>query len=156
MSNGLGLPPDVQLLRWAHEGLSHAEIQAECERVAGRRLARATVSAALSLAFSTTKAGTRSYETVPWRVQPVHASAYPVRLLRLLSRRRAGIPLDEESESRLGSWLAMLERERVIVAYCPVSDDGFLYIDEGLRAGPNPDVPIRVPILTRMTVAEQD
>lgn len=68
-------------------------------------------------------------------------------MLRLLGRRRAGIPLDVDSEQRLDSFLAMLERERVVVAYCPDHEDGFLYVDESLRGGPNPEIPIRVQVL---------
>jgi hypothetical protein len=128
-------------------GMTHAEIAAECERITGHKVARSTVSAALSRAALVKKEGHRYYETVPWRVQPEHASEYAVRMLRLLGRRRAGIPLDIDSEQRLDSFLAMLERERVVVAYCPEHEDGFLYVDEALRAGPNPDIPIRVQVL---------
>jgi hypothetical protein len=102
----------------------------------------------------TTKEGHRFFETVPWRVQPVHAAEYPVRMLRLLGRRRAGIPLDDDSSARLDSWLAMLERERVVVAYAPEGKDGFLYVDERFRGGPNPNVPIRVQAVRAWEVKE--
>lgn len=141
------LPPDSELRKMVDQGMTHAEIASECERLTGHKVARSTVSAALSRAALTTKEGHRYFDCVPWRVRPEHASEYAVRMLRLLGRRREGIPLAEQDEQRLDSWLGMLERERVIVAYAPEHEDGFLYVDEELRSGPNPDIPIRVQVL---------
>jgi hypothetical protein len=37
----------------------------------------------------------------------------------------------------------MLERERVIVGYCPEHHDGFVYVDSSLRQGPHPELPLQ-------------
>lgn len=144
MSDHLRLPPDSDLERMVDDGMTHAEITAECERITGQRLARSTVSAALSRVALNSTTGHRYFECLPWRVRPEHASEYPARVLRLLGRLRTGYPLHEGDQQRVDSWLATLERERVIVAYCPESEDGFLYVDEALRSGPHPEIPIRV------------
>jgi hypothetical protein len=141
-----GLPTDAELFRLAREGWTHAEIRAECERVSGLRWANSTVSAALSRGAA--NAGVHALlDTVPWRVQPAHSMEYPVRMLRVLGRRRAGIPLDDQSTERLDTWLDVLARERVVVVYSPVSDPGFWYADEEVRGGLHPDVPLRVQVV---------
>lgn len=113
VSDAIRLPPDSELARMAVDGMSHAEVQAECERFAGRPLARATVSAALSRAALNSATGHRYFDCLPWHLRPEHASAYPARMLRLLGRLRTGFPLHEGDQARLDSWLAALERERV-------------------------------------------
>ena len=141
------LPPDSDLLRMVEDGLTHEQIALECERITGHKVARSTVSAALSRAALTKTTGHRYLDTVPWRVRPEHASEYAARMLRLLGRRRNGFPMSDEDNQRLDSWLRHLETERVVVAYCPEHEDGFLYVDEEHRSGPNPDIPIRVRVL---------
>jgi hypothetical protein len=47
----------------------------------------------------------------------------------------------------------MLERERVIIAYCPEDEDGFLYVDERLRWGPDEDIPVREKVLRLAHIA---
>jgi len=138
------LPPEAELRRFMEEGRTHAEIRVECERVAGRRFANATTSAMLSRASMTTKEGHRYFESIPWRIRPEHATEYAARMLRLLGRRRTGVPLSDDDTAHLDSWLGMLERERLVVAYRPDAEEGFRYVDEELRSGPNPDIPIRV------------
>lgn len=141
------LPPDNDLLRMVQDGMTHAQIAEEIERTTGQKVARSTVSAALSRAALTQTTGRRYRETVPWRVRPEHSTEYAVRMLRLLGRRREGLPLDDDLTHRLEAWLAMLEREEVVVAYCPEHEDGFLYVDASFRQGPNDDIPIRVKTL---------
>lgn len=147
MSDRVPLPSDSDLRRMVLEGWTHAQITEECERVTGQRLHRATISSALSRALLTASTGNRYFECIPWRVRPEHQSAYPARMLRLLGRRTTGVPLAEADVSLLDSWLAMLEHERVIVAYSPATEDGFQYVDEKLRGGPHPELPIRVQVL---------
>jgi hypothetical protein len=149
------LPPDSELKRMVQQGMTHAEIAAECERLTGHKVARSTVSAALSRAALTESTGHRYYDCIPWRVRPEHASEYAARMLRLLGRRRESFPLNDGEDRRLDSWLNMLERERCVVAYCPEHEDGFLYVDESLREGPNPEIPIRVKVLRLSEVIGQ-
>ena len=146
------LPPDSELEKMLNEGLSHQEIRDEIERKFHISVSRSTVSVALMRA-GLTEEGHRYKDTLPWRLRMEHVTEYPARMLRLLGRRRKGNPLDRREEVRLNSWLDMLERERVIVAYAPNTDDGFHYVDEKYRQGPNKDVPIRVRILLSEEIA---
>ena len=74
MSGHIRLPSDSDLRHMAEAGMSHAEITAECEGFAGQRLARSTVSAALSRAALNSTTGHRYFDCLPWRVRPEHAS----------------------------------------------------------------------------------
>jgi hypothetical protein len=135
------------------KGMSHQEIRDEIERSYHVNVSRSTVSVAIMRA-GLSEEGHRYKDTVPWKVRMAHATEYPVRMLRLLGRDRAGLPLDRTEAKRLASWLEMLDRERVIVAYCPDAEgEGFHYVDEKYRQGPNADVPIRVKILLPEEIA---
>jgi hypothetical protein len=70
----------------------------------------------------------RDDELIPWFVREEHRWAYPVAMLRVEARRRAGKELSEEDESRVDSWKAMLEEEDAVVHYDPDTEDGFFYI----------------------------
>jgi hypothetical protein len=147
------LPSDKELEKMVNKGMSHQEIRDEIERVWHVNVSRSTVSVAIMRAGLSDE-GHRYNDTVPWRVRMAHATEYPVRMLRTLGRQRAGLPLDHTEAKRLASWLDMLERERVIVAYCPDSlDQGFHYVDEKYRQGPHADIPIRVKILLPEEIA---
>lgn len=134
--------PDAGTLRhWVEdEKLSHKEIAARVYEQTGHHVARSTISAALSRA-GLTKEQLRYHDEIPWVVRDEHLREYPVRLLRLLGRRRAGLSLNHEEDKRLSNWLAMLEKENAVVAYDPDSEEGFVYTD---RIGTDPaDLPIR-------------
>jgi hypothetical protein len=136
-----------------NKGMTHQEIRDEIERVWHVNVSRSTVSVAIMRA-GLSEEGQRYRDTVPWKVRMVHATEYPVRMLRLLGRQRAGLPLDRNEAKRLTSWLEMLDRERVVIAYCPDAlDEGFHYVDEKYRQGPNADIPIRVKILLPEEIA---
>ncbi len=137
------LPPDAELRRMVQDGLTHNEIAAEVTRRTGFVYPAATLSAALSRATLTETTGHRYFDCIPWRVRPSTRPPSRLRMLRLLGKRRSGFPLDDVSAARLDAWLQILERERLVVAYCP-EQVGFVYVDESLRGGPNPDLPIRV------------
>jgi hypothetical protein len=107
------------------DGWSHADIAAHVEKTTGHKISRSAVSAALSRA-GLTKATPRYKKEIPWRVGEAHLTAYPVRMLRLLGRKRSGQPLTEEEEDRLRSWMDQLAEWDAVVAYSPSA--GFLYV----------------------------
>ena len=140
------LLPDVGTLRhWVEdEGLSHKEIAQRVFDQTGHHVSRSTVSAALSRA-GLTKEQERYEHEIPWRVNQEHLRAYPVRLLRLLGRRRVGLSLNSEEDKRLDNWLKMLDENNAVVAYDPTSEHGFVYTD---RIDTDPtDTPIRPQIV---------
>lgn len=140
------LPSNSTLQRWVDEGLSHDQIRQRIREETGQVVARSTVSAALSRA-GFTKAQMRYTEEIPWRVNNRHMREYPVRMLRLLGRRRAGLSLKSEECKRLDRWLQQLKDENAVVAYAPQSEVGFVYT-ERLPLDPA-DLPIRRNLVRR-------
>lgn len=123
--------PDIgTLLHWIEdEGLTHEQIAQRIYVDTGVHVSRGSISAALSRAGKTADK-LRYEDTVPWRVREIHLREYPVRMLRALGRRRAGLPMSDNDNQRLDNWLAHLERENAVVAYDPDNEQqGFHYID---------------------------
>jgi len=119
------LPSNDELRRMVAEGWSHADIAAHVEKTTGHKVSRSAVSAALSRA-GLTKATPRYRDEIPWRVSEAHLTEYPVRMLRLLGRKRRGPDLTEEEAERLTSWMNQLADWDAVVAYSPTV--GFLYV----------------------------
>ena len=71
---------------------------------------------------------TRDDDLIPWSVKPEHRWAYPVMMLRVEARRRAGLDLTEDMQNRLDNWLARLEEDGTVVHYDPDTEDGFYYV----------------------------
>lgn len=137
------LLPDVQTLqRYLDEGLTHQQIADRVFMETGNRVSRSSVSAAISRAGLSAE-GTRYQDVIPWRVSVRHIKEYPVRMLRLLGRRRSGGVLTAAEDARLQRWLDTLVEEDAVVAYAPDAEVGFHYIDRG------PDDPVDVPIRRR-------
>ena len=118
------LPDDKTLAEWA-KTMTHQQIADRVYRDTGYRVSRSSVSAALSRAGETSKV---RYETIPWRVRVRHNHEYPLVMLRLLARRNSGEELTDEQSKRLDSWLSRLERDKVVVAYAPDTEEGFFYV----------------------------
>lgn len=122
------LPDKTTLRRLVDQGLTHDQIVAWVFDNTGVRVQRSTVAAALSRAGLVTP-GNRYKDTLPWRVREEHLKHYAPRMLRLLGRRRAGLPLTDDQDKRLDSWLKQLNDDHSVVVYVPETDDGFFYID---------------------------
>jgi len=135
------LPDNQTLRRWVEaDGLTHAQIADRIEKETGQRVARSTVSAALSRAGLSAKQE-RYTDEIPWRVEAGHLREYPARMLRLLGRRNRGLSLKDEEDLRLTNWLEMLREENAVVAYDPKAREGFVYTE---RVDTDPtDLPIR-------------
>lgn len=108
------------------KGLTHQQIADVLSRETGYRISRSTVSAALHRANASANAK-RYPDEIPWTVREAHQTHYAARMLRLLGRRRAGIPNSAESDKRLNSWLRQLEEAGAVVTYVPDTPDGFYY-----------------------------
>ncbi len=65
---------------------------------------------------------------IPWHVKEQHRWAYPLAMLRVEARKRAGFPLRASDAERLESWLEMLKEEDAVVHYDPDTEDGFFYV----------------------------
>lgn len=137
------LPPTNDLIRMFESGMTHQQIADQVFADTGTPVSRSTVSAALHRAGKTR--GNPRYKTeIPWKVRSEHLTEYPVRMLRLLGRRRSGKPIPPGDETRLDNWLELLDRENAVVAYDPNNPvQGFHYVDRRDGDGAN-GVPIRV------------
>lgn len=122
------LPDKTRLRQMIDQGMTHREIAEVVSRETGQPVRRSTVSAAIHRAGLSDRAKKYDVE-IPWTVRDRHLTSYPARMLRLLGRRRAGLTLTAEQESRLDSWLAMLERENAVVVYFPETEEGFFYVE---------------------------
>lgn len=69
---------------------------------------------------------TRDDGLIPWSVDPKHRWAYPLQMLRLEARQRAGEPVREADAARHRNFIAKLRDERLVVAYDPTT--GFSYV----------------------------
>jgi len=106
--------------------MTHQQIADEVYRQTGYRVGRSSVSAALSRAGETTPKPRKA--TVPWRVAERHSGRYQLVMLRCLDRRNKGESMPLEYERRLNAWLARMDRDNAVVAYCRSTDEGFFYV----------------------------
>jgi hypothetical protein len=140
------VPDKTTLSRWAAEGLTHEQMAERHWQETNIRVSRAAISVAMGR-YGMAKQGVRHKDTLPWRVKQEHIRQYPARMLRLLGKRRANMPLTEDETKRLDSWLDLLDRERAVVAYSET--DGFLYTDRA--RGERSDLPIRARLVRAKT-----
>ena len=135
------IPGKRQLERWLDEGLTQEQMVDRVLEMTGETVTRAGISAAITREGLASREVPRYHEEIPWRVRSEHLRSYPVRMLRLLGRRRSGgATLNHEEELRLDRWLTKLSEEGLVVAYDPDSPSGFLYVDR------EQDDPPRLPI----------
>lgn len=85
---------------------------------------------------------TRDDELIPWAVKDEHRWAYPVVMLRVEARQRAGREIRKVDADRLGPWKRELMENGLVVHYDPNTEDGFFYVPA--RPGIDTDL-IRVP-----------
>lgn len=135
------LPPASELARLVEQGLTHQQIAEHVLTTTGQKVSRSTVSVALSRA-GLAKDAMRYKDELPWKVRAEHLTQYPARMLRLLGRRRAGVELNEDEDSRLDAWMESLEEHNLIVAYAP-DNNGFIYVEPDEIGDASDGVPIR-------------
>lgn len=141
-------PTDHELSVFLRLGYSHAEIADVVFERTGHRLSKSSVGAAISRAGLSVQQN-RYAEEIPWRVSSHHLRDYQVRMLRLLGRRRAELPLHDHESQRLDNWLTMLQEDNAVVVYDP--ERGFAY---GERSPQDPlDIPIHVQLVRLKEVA---
>lgn len=81
---------------------------------------------------------TRDDDLIPWHVQEQHRWAYPLAMLRVEARRRAGRDLRPRDLERLDAWLKHLKDDNLVVHYDPDLPDGFYYVPA--RKGVDTDI----------------
>jgi hypothetical protein len=133
------LPDKTKLRSLVDAGLTHQQIADWINENMGLDVKRSTIASAISRA-GLSEATARYKEELPWRVRQEHLKHYAPRMLRLLGRRRAGLPLTEDQNQRLDSWINQLKSDSAVVVYIPDTEEGFHYVG---GTWDHPDVPIR-------------
>jgi len=149
------LPPNHDLLAMLNKGMTHQQIADAVSEQMGRRVSRATVTSALQRAGAP-PAWEKVTDHVPWVVRTRHHHEAPLRMLRVLARRREGAPVAESEQLRLDNLLKWLAENNAVIAYCRDHDPGFLYVvaDE---AGDRPDgIPIRPRLIEVSEIIAED
>ncbi|MEV7795896.1 hypothetical protein [Streptomyces sp. NPDC087512] len=116
-----------EVIRWFEQGWTYQQMTDEYKRKYGIE----TVSSMwgnFRYRKGLTRRIARNDDLIPWAVKPEHRQLYPVAMLRVEGRRRAGMELDEDRLNRLASWRAMLEEEDAVVHYDPDTAEGFFYV----------------------------
>jgi hypothetical protein len=138
--------PDRNTLeRWRDEGYTQAEMVELTREQFGVELTRSAIANAMSR-YGLGADGNRYADTVPWRVNTIHATAHPLKMLRLIGRRRAGNSMSTRESDSLDSWLRTMKGQRLIIGYDPNDAIGFYFIDEKYKDH-DEDIPMRIKML---------
>lgn len=132
---------EAEVIRWFEEGRTYAWMSEEYER-------KYNISTVPSLwgNFRRRKGLTarlvRNDDLIPWAIEEKHRWAYPVAVLRMEARQRAGVELTPTDAGRLAAWKAQLAAGDLVVHYDPETEEGWHYVPR--RPGVDLDL-IRVP-----------
>lgn len=147
------LVDDATLLRLAQAGYTQEQI-AECSKtVTGRTVSRSTVAVHFSrMGWSTEQPSHR--DLIPWTVREEHQRAYAIRMLRVASRQRQGLPVSSTDAQRTQSFFGALIDAGRAIAYGPDLNTPFWAIpteDPGITVSGllTTDPPKGVPAFTR-------
>ena len=117
------------LARWLAEVRTQAQMVELTEQEFGHRVSRSAIANAL-VRFGLAGSTPRYHDYIPWRINPVHATAHPLRMLRLLGRRGENNFLNQREMDMLDSWLKQMKDKEFIVGYDPNDSRGFHYINK--------------------------
>jgi hypothetical protein len=135
------VPDKNTLERWRDEGYTQAQMVELTLSEFGEVVSRSAIANAMAR-YGLSAVGPRYDEEVPWQINATHATAHPLRMLRLLGRRNATDDLGEEESRQLDSWLQQLDERQLIVGYDPDDTMGFRYINISYKDH-ELDIPIR-------------
>jgi len=143
------LPPAATLAAMRKKGMTYKQITDKVSADLGYPVSQAGVTSAitrsgLALDVGRVRTAKKYPEEIPWTLPREHAMAWPVRMLRLLGKRRTGAELSEYRAGQLDPWLKMLAAYNLVVGYCP--EIGFVYIADVYQDGPT-GVPIHVALI---------
>lgn len=148
--DGRLLPPNEELIALREAGWTLQEIADHVKITTGVQVTANAVSAALTRAGHASKTVPRYDDIIPaaWRPIPKqHQTSYPLRMLRLYARvLHEPEKVSEGDRMKLQRWLEQLDKDGIVVAFCPQSEEGFFYV----RADETEDLPGGVPVRPRL------
>lgn len=137
------VPPKNVLEKWKKAGYTQKQMVDLTFEQYGNVVTRSAIAAAMSR-YGLAGDANRYEDYTPWRVSALHATAHPLRMLRLLARWRQKNDLNDKELKMVKSWYKSMQDNEWIVGYDP--DDavkGFHYIDAQYRDHDDPTIPIR-------------
>lgn len=130
-----------EIKRWFEEGRTYAWMAEEYSRKYNMQVAP-TMFANVRRRRGWDRRIARNDELIPWFIKEEHRWAYPVVMLRVEARARAGMEVREVDRVRVEPWKKELLEKGLVVHYDPDTEDGFFYVPA--RPGVDLDL-IRVP-----------
>lgn len=122
------VPNKTQMRRYLEKGLTQQQIADQWEEDSNVRVSRAAIGLAIArYGLQSSKPRKRYAELIPWKIRPEHRQHRDVKMLRLESRRREGLPLSEDDKRRLTNWKAALLDAEAVVYYHPETEQGFFW-----------------------------
>ena len=122
-------PSKDVLRRWRDAGYTQAEMVELTEKEFGQRVTRSAIANAM-VRYGLAEDAPRYQDEMPWRINPMHVTAQPVRMLRLLGKRNQGRDLTARETEELTSWLRQLDEKKLILGYDYDDNRGFHYISK--------------------------
>ncbi|MEU7400097.1 hypothetical protein [Streptomyces sp. NPDC044948] len=118
---------DGEVIRWFEQGWTYDEMSAEYLRKYNIEM-KPSAWGNFRYRKGLARRIARDDVLIPWAVKKEHRTLYPLMMLRLEGRKRAGLPIDEDKRKRLESWHQMLKEENAVVHYDPDTTEGFFYV----------------------------
>ena len=143
---------DVQeVLRWFAEGLTYQQMSAEYLRKYDIEMTP-TAWGNFRMRQGLPRRQAMDDGLVPWLVKPEHRNNYLLSMLRMESRRVAGLEMRADALGKLTSWKQRLRAADTVVHYNPDDLGGFSYVprtaedDGGLIRRPSLITRVRRPV----------
>lgn len=129
MSKERRVPPKQKMEAYLRRGMTQRAIAEAWEEESGIRVSRSAIGMAIErYGLQSARPRPRYADLLPWHVSQEHIMHYDARMLRAEGRRREGLPLSDDVKSRLTAWLNELHNKGAVVAYDPLTDNGFYWL----------------------------
>lgn len=116
-----------EAIRWYEEGRPYSWMTEEHERKYNVHISPSAWGN-MRRRYGLERRIVRDDDLIPWAVRPEHRHAYPIALLRLEARQRAGHPLRPVDEERLRGWKERLAETGTVLHYEPETEQGWFYV----------------------------
>lgn len=127
MANRTKIQDEAEVVRWFEEGKTYQWMTEEYLRKYNIET-NPSMWAAWRRRKGLDKRIVRDDELIPWAVNPEHRWAYPVQMLRVEARIRAGYEVGEDDLARVTSWKESLADADAVVHYDPETVDGWHFV----------------------------
>ncbi|MFI1655606.1 hypothetical protein ACH4ZU_11965 [Streptomyces sp. NPDC020472] len=118
---------EQEVIRWFEEGRTYTWMQ-ETYRTKYNIETTIPMWAAFRRRKGLDRRNLRDDELIPWKVEDEHRHLYPLMMLRIEARVRAGREESEHNLKRLASWKEKLKNRGLVVHYDPETEAGFFYV----------------------------